>query len=266
MTSPSYYTPKSPSVIDTVAYTQRVVDAMLRNNPLHNATIDEGLMKWIGNYASTTNQPSTNGVINYLWIGEFSPNDSNLPGNPPQKGFSLVRDDSRGGTAAIQLYDPNAQDGDGLKQQLLFGSGDGHHLMREAREGGVQWPQENVWMGSRDSDLALWPGNTGAGFSAIYEGRVNIIGRSIHYRVWDACTGGASGSFRLRVEGVGAGGVDVTSPVHVLGVNGNGVWDGVVDVGSGDGRGRTVPIYWEAKVDNAVGKARASVISVRCHT
>ncbi len=265
MTSPSYYTPKSPSAIDTVAYTQRVVDALLRNNPLHNATIDEGVMTWIGNYVSTTGvYEAADGRIAMLWIGDLGPKDANLPGSPWQRGFALQRDDSRGGTAAIQLYDHDAEVGDGLKQRLVIASGDGDLLLDEDREGGWRWPEENVAMGARDSDLSLWPGNTGAGFSPIYEGRMNITGHTARYRIFDACTGGAAGEFRLKVEGAGPGGSDAISPVHVLGVNANGVVDGELDVSGA--RGLTKPCYWEARVTNGVGKARAAVITVRCYT
>jgi hypothetical protein len=232
---------------------------MLRNNPLHNATVDQGLMRWVGNYLDDGGSN-----INFLWIGEFQPADANLPGSPPQRGFSLVRDDSRGGRSAISLYDPSAQSGDGLKQRLQISSGDGEQLFTESRDGGWSFPQEGIPMYGRDSDLSLWPGNTGAAFSSIHEGRVSIVGNKVAYRVWDATTGGATGSFRLRVEGAGAGGADVTSPVHNLGVNANGVVDGEVDVS--EARGLTVPIYWEAQVNNGVGKARSVIISLRCYS
>jgi hypothetical protein len=50
----------------------------------------------------------------------------------------------------------------------------------------------------------------------------------------------------------------------VLGVNANAIFDGEIDV-SGM-RGTTRVIRWEARVTNGVGKARASVISIRCYS
>jgi hypothetical protein len=254
VTSPSYYTPQSPSVLDIVGYTQRVVDAILRNNPLHNASVDSGLMRWLGNYTNTDGSR-----INHLWIGEFYPADPNLPGDPPQRGFSLVRDDSQGGQYAFALYDHNPSAGDGLRQTIHFRSGDGEQLAIESRQGGWYYPEENVWMGSRDSDLALWPGTDSASYSTIYEGRVNVIGTHLRYRVWNACTGGAAGNFRFRVQTEGG---DLVSAVHSLPANANGVLDSELDIRSA--RGRVIPVYLEAQRTNGVGKVRSSVISVRC--
>lgn len=256
MTSPSYYTPSNPSALDTIGYTKRVVDQLLRNNPLHNAAVESGLMRWLGNYTS-----DGGGAINFLWIGEFFPQDTNLPGNPPQKGFSLVRDDSRGGRSAVAMFDPNPGVGDGLKQALYLGGGDGQSLAAESRQGGWQFPEEGVPVYARDSDLALWSGTDAGAYSAIYEGRVSVVGRHVAYRVWDACTGGATGQFRLKVE---AGGTQVLGAVHTLPANANGVTDGTVDVSAL--RGQTASIYWEAQRTNGVGKARASIISLRCYS
>lgn len=254
MTSPSFYSPRTPSAIDTIGYTQRVVDSILRNNPLHNAAIESGLMKWFGNYTDDDGSKR-----NFLWIGEFLPADTNLPGDPPQRGFSMVRDDSRG-TAAFNLYDPFPSTGDGLKQRLALLSGDGHGLMIESRQGGWNYPQAPIPMGHRDSDLSLWPGTDSGSFSGIYEGQMTLTGRDIAYRMWDACTGGATGQFRLRVEGS----VSLTSAVHTLPANGNGVVDSSMDVSAM--RGETVTVYWEAARTNGVGKARASLISIRNFT
>lgn len=253
MTSPSYYTPQNPSVLDTIGYTKRVVDQILRNNPLHNAAVAAGLMRWIGNY------PSDGGdLINWLWLGEFLPADTNLPGSPPQKGFSLLRDDSRGGRSAINLYDPFPSTGDGLKQRLGIGSGDGERLFDESRQGGWKFPEEGVPVYARDTDMATWTGTDSGSFTPIYEGRVSIVGRHLAYRVWNATTGGATGQFRLKVE---YGSTVITGPVHSLPANSNGVVDNVVNVAAL--RGNTASIYWEVARTNASGKARASIISLR---
>lgn len=259
MTSPSYYTPRTPSALDTVGYTQRVVDAILRNNPLHNAAVDSGLMKWFGNY-----QDEEGDTINYLWIGEFFPADSNLPGSPPQKGISMIRDDSRGGMAAFALYDHAPATGDGLRQTIHVGSGDSHRLYHEHRDGGVEWPRRNISMYARDSDLALWPGTDSASFSAIYEGQVSIIGHYIRFRMWDACTGGAVGRFRLRVQDHSGVNADIVSAIHDLPANANGVFDSEVNVSVL--RGGNATVFWEAARTNGVGKARAVPIAINCFT
>lgn len=259
MTQPSYYTPRTPSALDTVGYTQRVVDAILRNNPLHNAAVDSGLMKWFGNYQNTNGD-----TINYLWIGEFFPADPNLPGSPPQKGISMVRDDSRGGQSAFALYDHAPNSGDGLRQTIHVGSGDGHQMFMEAREGGQEWPRNDISMYARDSDLALWPGTDAASFSAIYEGQVSIVGRFIRFRMWDACTGGAVGRFRLRVVDATGVNPDIISTIHDLPANANGVFDSEVNVAVL--RGGNATVFWEAARTNGVGKARTVPISITCYS
>ena len=258
MTNPQLtYAPRNPDFIDTIGYTQRVVDSILRNNPLTDAVVSEGLVRWLGNYTNSGNPDK----INFLWIGEFLPADVNLPGSPPQRGFSLVRDDSRGGISAIALFDGNPGGGGGLRQTLTISSGDNRRLMSESRDGGWSWPQDNIWMGALDSDLSLWTGTDAAAFSTIHEGRVNVVGNRVFYRVFGATTGGATGDFRLRVEDGGAGIVGTT---HTLGVNANSVFDDSVDVSAL--RGNTTTIRWEARRTNGVGKARSQVISMRCYT
>lgn len=254
MTTPSFYAPKPPSYLDTIGYTQRVVDSMLRNNPLHNAAVESGLMKWFGNYVDPGGDPR-----NYLWIGEFLPADTNLPGDPPQRGISMVRDDSRG-TAAFNLYDPVPSVGDGLKQRLFFGGGDNEALFIESRQGGWRFPEAPVPMCPLDSDLLTWPGTDSASFGTLWEGRMSLTGRNMAYRVWNACTGGASGQFRLRIEGS----TTILGPTHSLAVNTNAVVDTSIDVSAC--RGQTVAVHWDAVRTNASGKARSSVITMRNFT
>ncbi len=256
MTSPQY-TPRDPDVLDSIGYTRRVVDAILRNNPLTNAVVSNGLMRWIGNYTDALDPDK----INFLWIGDFLPADVNISPTTPQRGFSLVRDDSRGGVSAIAMFDPSPAASPGLKQVLWFTSGDGKQLMTESRDGGQNWPQDNVWMGALGSDTTKWPGTTSGTFDTLFEGRVNVIGNRVSYRIFAATTNGATADFRLRVEGIGG---DVIGSTHSLGVNASGVFDSFVDVSAS--RGTTVVIRWEAQRTNGVGEARSQVISVRCYT
>lgn len=258
MTNPQqFYLPRDPDVLDNIGYTQRVVDSILRNNPLTDAVVGHGLIKWIGNYTNAGNPDK----INFLWIGEFQPADVNLPGNPPQRGFSLVRDDSRGGRSAISMFDGSPNAGGGLRQVLTFSSGDGQPIMRESRNGGIVWPEENVWMGGIDSDILKWTGTDAGSFSAIFEGHASVVGNRVAYRVFAATSGGGQAEFRLRVLGFDG---DHTGPTHVLTGAGPVVFDDSVDVTTL--RGSTPTIYWEARRTNGVGKVHSIILTVRIFT
>lgn len=257
--SPEQYAPRVPTLIDTTAYTNRLVDQILRTNPLTNASVSSGLIRWLGNYISGPGPD----YINFLWIGEFLPADTNLAGSPPQRGFSLVRDDSRGGVSAIALYDANPAGSPGLKQTLFFTSGDGKRLMEESREGGQRWPEAPVAMGAIGSDAGAWPGvNTvSPAYGTIWEGRFSVIGNRLHYRFFVGTDAATSGTFRMRVEMPGG---DVVGPTHTQGVFGTSVADDSIDVSAA--RGLTVRAYWEGARTAGAGFVRATPLAVRCHT
>lgn len=257
MTAPQdSYAPKSPSLVENIAYTQRVTEAILRNNPLTDATVSRGLIRWIGNYISGAGPDK----INFLWVGEFFPADPNL-GGVPQRGFSLVRDDSRGGVSAIAMFDPNPTASPGLKQILFFTSGDGKRIFAEHRDGGQQWPQFPVPMNQTGASPSLWPTTTSATYVALAEGKASILGNQIHYRVWGATDTGATGDFRVRVVAPGG---DIVSVTHSLLANTNAVFDAFIDVTSA--RGTTCQIFFEAKRSNAVGNVRGTPIAVTSYT
>lgn len=256
MTTPDYYTPRSPSGLDVVAYARRVVDALHRNNPLTDAVVDQGLIKWLGNY---TNSGDPN-KINFLWIGEFFPADTNL-GGIPQRGFSLVRDDARGGISAIAMFDSTPSAGGGLRQQLFFTSGDGARLAAESRNGGWAWPAELIPLGPLGNDTLKWPGTQSGSFDTLWEGRVNVIGRHVAYRIFAANDNGATGEFRVRVEGPGG---DLVSTTHTVAVNVQEVLDSSFSVAAA--RGNTCTIRLEARRTNAAGTCRMTPITVRCYS
>jgi hypothetical protein len=243
--------------METLGYVQRVVDSILRNNPLTNAVTSHGLMKWLGNY----NTAGTSSKINFLWIGEFLPADPNLPGTPPQRGFSLVRDDSRGGISAISMYDPYTGIPGGLKQILQITSGDSIKLFEESRDGGWRWPEEEIPMGGRDSNLASWPGTDQGTFGTLYEGRANIRGNVLAYRFVIAGTNGGAGDFQFVVNGG-----TVIGPTHSVGVNGFAVADSTVDVTQF--RGKTVQVELQARRTTGTGTAKVNAVyvSVRSFT
>jgi hypothetical protein len=256
VSSPQSYAPRDPSLIDNIAYTQRVTESILRNNPLTDATVSSGLLRWIGNYVSGPGPD----MINFLWIGEFFPADVNLGGRA-QRGFSLVRDDSRGGVSAIAMFDPNPSASPGLKQVLFITSGDGKRIFTESRDGGQQWPEYPAMVVPVDPIPANWPTTVSATFQTLAEGRVSILGNALHYRVWGATDTGATGEFRVRVVGPSG---DISGTAHPLAANTNGVFDSSFDVSAI--RGNTCQIIYEARRTNAVGNVRATPISVSCYT
>jgi hypothetical protein len=259
---PDFYTPRDPSLVDAIAYARRLADSILSNNPLTDAVVSRGLIKWLGNYANGGGTGPDK--INFLWIGEFLPADTNLPGSPPQRGFSLVRDDSRGGVSAIAMYDPSPSVGGALKQVLFFTSGDGKRLFSESRNGGQQWPEDNVPMGYIGSDATKWFGTNSASptYGTIAEGPFSVVGNTMDYRVFIATDAGTTADFRLEIQG--PGGVFVTGPTHSLLAFTNAVAIGTVDVSAF--RGQSAVARWQARVTGGAGLGRASVLWMRNYT
>lgn len=261
MSSPfNPYAPRDQSAVDVIQYVRRAIDEMARSNPLQNAVVSLGLIKWIGNYTNAGNPDK----INFLWIGEFFPGDPNMGGRA-QRGFSLVRDDSRGGVSAIAMWDPTPNSGgSGLRQVVIITSGDGQRLFEESRDGGLRFPETALPMGPIGDSAQLWPGTAGVGFSTLWEGRVSIVGNKLRYRVFSYNDPGVASENRLKVE---LGGGDVFGPTHSLAAGAQTVFDSEVDVSAG--RGTTVSFRWESRCTAGGGganKARASVISTRCYT
>lgn len=258
MTTPTnFYAPHDVNAMETVQYARRAIDEMTRSNPLQNAVVSSGLVRWIGRYLNDSNPDR----INFLWIGEFQPTDPDQ-GGLPQRGFSLVRDDSRGGRSAIAMYDPTPDVGNsGLRQVLIFSSGDGDRLFEESRNGGQRWPEDNVWMGPIGNDTNVWPSTDSASYATVWEGRVNVVGNFLHYRIFGANDTGVSSNHRLRFEGPGG---DIVGSVHALGLGASAVFDSTVDVSVA--RGGTYTVRWETQRTAGAARARSSVISLRCFT
>jgi hypothetical protein len=254
------YAPRDQSAVDVIAYARRAIDEMARSNPLQNAVVSTGLIRWIGNYTNSSNPDK----INFLWIGEFFPGDPNMGGGP-QRGFSLVRDDSRGGVSAIAMFDPAPNSGgSGLRQILIITSGDRQRLFEESRDGGQRFPEETVWLGPIGDSAQMWPGTPNVGFSTLWEGRASIVGNRLRYRTFCYCDPAVAGEFRMRVT-LDSG--DVVGPTHVLGVGTQGVFEDEVNVAAG--RGTTVALRWEGRCTAGGGgavKARSSIISARCYS
>lgn len=256
MTTPDQYTPRQPSIVDVIAYSRRLLETVMRNNPLTDATVDRGLIKWFGNYPTQ----GTSSPINFLWIGEFLPADTNL-GGVPQRGFSLVRDDSRGGKSAVAMFDPTPGAGGGLRQTLVLGSGDGFPLSTEHRNGGEAWPGFPVPMAIYGDDLSLWPSVVDSNFFPIMLGQAAGLGRTLSYRIATGTTGGAAGELRVRAIG---GSMDVSGSVHTLAAGGQGNFFGAIDVSAA--RGGTIEVYVEGRRTNGVGKVHATVGYMVCRS
>jgi len=128
-------TPRPTSIVDAIAESKRIAEAIMRSNPLRNARVDDGLMVWRGNYAGSGGLADS-----YLWIGEFSPRDAAL--DKQQRGFLLTRDDPKH-AAALWMYDPFADSrgpGNPLRQTLQMKDADGAQIMSEAQGGGTAFP------------------------------------------------------------------------------------------------------------------------------
>jgi hypothetical protein len=257
MTSVEQYTPRDLTALDVIGAAKRTADGILRSNPLTNAVVSHGLMRWTGNHV----QGAGPNKIDFLWIGEFFPADTTM-GGIPQRGISMVRDDSTGGQSAFALYDHDpGGDGLGLRQTIHWGGLDAKRLYSEARHGGQQWPQSDIYMGSTPAIIDQWAKHGGGSFATLAEGRVSVVGNHVIARYWAATTDGAAGEWRVRIETPSG---DIIGPVNTLGVNTNTAFEDQIDVSSQ--RGDTRVIRLEARYTNATGFVRAMPISFRCYT
>lgn len=195
MTSPQYYAPHNPNIVDAIQANKRITDAILRNNPLQDAIVSRGLIKWLGNYVSGGGPDK----INFLWIGEFFPSDPNL-GGIPQRGISMVRDDSRGGVSAFAIYDASPGAGGGLRQTIRITSGDGFPLATEHRYGGWEYPAHQVSF-IPFTDVSQWSGTTSGTEQILYVGHLTVLGNFLRGTVMGFCEAGTSGDVWLRFIG-----------------------------------------------------------------
>jgi len=212
-------TPFPPSVVDAVLYAGNLADQIMRNNPLVNAIVPRGLMKWYGNY-----QNPDGSKVNFLWIGEFLPADPNM-GNVAQKGFSLVRDDQTH-SSAINLYDKSP--GTPLKQTLTIGSYDGQPMLDESRnQGGWSFPRLYFPMNGASYQLSAWP-QINSGTRDIVWGQVSAMGHLLDIQPWAITDAGVSATYQLRADD-GAGHV-VFGPTHSFGGGSNSAWLDTLDI------------------------------------
>lgn len=165
------YTPRESTIVDAVAETRRIADQVMRNNPLVDAVIDQGLTRWRGNYGQ-----------DFAWIGEFYPADRNLVDDYghelPQRGFNLNRDDP-GHNQAFSLYDFDPRAGEALRQRIYMRDADGKSLFLEGFNGGRAFPDTPIVMYQRESfenPVANWASDRVA-----YSGEGNLTGTRVEF-------------------------------------------------------------------------------------
>lgn len=245
---PEFYAPRQPSLVEAVATNKRVTDALLRNNPLVNAAVNSGLIRWMGNYNTT----GTSDKINFLWIGEFLPLDTNL--GVAQRGFSLVRDDSRGGRSAIAMFDPNPSGGGGLRQILIINSGDGNRILTESRFGGLTFPAAEVSWAPNGRDRGIWAGTNNTGTDdEIWAGRFSCLGNRLRGEFRGGTDAGTTGEVWVRVFGT----PNIDSPHLVLGAASLSTFAFDIDVSSRRGE-RDVDVAIMGRRTGGTGFLRAA--------
>jgi len=243
-------TPYPPSMVDNVQYAQKLVDSILRNNPLVNAVVPGGLMKWYGNYQNPDSTP-----VNFLWVGEFLPADPNM-GGAPQKGFSLVRDDGTH-SSALAMYDRSP--GTPLVQTIGISSYDGQPMLDESRnQGGIRFPYQQIPTGRVDGQFTNYPKTSNTSVTALVEGRFSGTGKTMHYRIWGNSDSGTTGQVRINCTD---GATTVTSPWGSIPSAGNVIFDNTFDVSAF--RGHTdVTVTMEGQRLSGTGFIYCSLIAL----
>lgn len=263
MSSPQQYTPRPPSALDVLQAAKRTADAILRSNPLTNAVVSQGLMRWIGNHTDVNGDK-----INLLWIGDFLPPDPTM-GGEPQRGVVLWRDDSAGaayndGVLAFALYDHDPGGGGlGLRQTLHLRSIDNNQLLSEARNGGLQFPHATIPMyEGAVTDRNKWPSITDTSFVTMMEGMVSSIGNHVYARYWTHTPAGTSGEFRVTASW--SGGSIVGSTV-AQGPAGLGLQEATLNVTGSRGQA-DLQVKIEGRVTGGAGAIAVAPVSFRNFT
>lgn len=249
MTYPQY-TPYPPSFLDNVSYAQELADKIMRNNPLINAGIPSGLMKWFGNY---TNPDGSK--VNFLWIGEFLPGDPNM-GGKPQRGFSLVRDDQTH-SSALALFDRTP--GTPLVQTISIYGYDGQPLLEESRnQSGLAFPYQQIPTGRTDGFYTTYPNTPNTSITSLVEGRFSCTGPTMHYKIWGNSDAGTTGQVRIRCTD---GSTTIVSPWGAIPSAGNVFFDSTFDITTLRGH-KDVNVFMEAQVLTGAGKVYCSLIAL----
>lgn len=194
-------TPRRADLVDALSEVRRVSDATVKANPLRNAVVDDGLMRWRGNYGG-----------DFMWVGEFTPEDPVL--DKPQRGVILRRDDPSG-TDILRAYDPNPDPSGPLRQRLIMLDANGNTLLQEGDLGGLVFPQSAV------------PLNVGRAYEPAGAPKVNVLslGAGTWYEVhtgWVPNTGHKWRHYTVIVAG-GSPPIEYEMRLHLGGYVG-GTW------------------------------------------
>lgn len=199
----SPYMPRDTTLVDAVAETRRIADQLMRNNPLVDAVISQGLTKFQGNYGE-----------DFAWFGEFFPADRNLVddyGNvQPQRGISFVRDDPSH-NQAFAMYDFDPRAGEPLRQRVYMRDADGRPLMLEGFNGGRAFPDSAIVMYQRESfesPTATWTSDR-----VVYSGEGDLTGTRVDFSAAYTASAADTISSFLRLSG---GGVTINTPTTAL--------------------------------------------------
>lgn len=257
MSSPEQYTPRDLTALDWLLAAKRTADSIVSSNPLTNAVISRGLMRWTGNHLDVNGEP-----INFLWIGEFLPADTTM-GGIPQRGIAMWRDDSAGaayndGVLAFALYDHTPGEGGlGLRQTLHVRSVDNNQLYTEARHGGLQFPHAMIPMyeGS-GTDRARWPSITSTSFVDVLEGYVSCTGNHVYGRYWVGTPAGVTAEFRMTASWSGG---STSSPIHTQPGATFGLREDTIDVTGARGQAG-LQIKIQARVASGAGSIEIAPI------
>lgn len=208
------YMPRDTTIVDAIAETRRIADQVMRNNPLVDAVIDQGLTRFRGNYGG-----------DFAWFGEFSPDDRNLLddfGQPlPQRGISFVRDDPSH-NQAFAMYDFDPRVGVALRQRIYMHDADGKPLLWEGYNGGRAFPDAAVVLYQRET---IDPNGVQTGSDVIvFSGEGNLTGTRVKVATaWGTAGGSPNWSYYMRFSG---GGVTITTAT----VNGSGGGNFLMDI------------------------------------
>lgn len=197
-------TPRSPNLVDAILETQRVAEAQARANPLTNAIVDGGLIRWRGNYSAAAGQQGY-----YARIGELDDAPDDPVTGKPQRGLSIRRDDPSG-SLAIRVYDhtANLHPAGPLRQKVAIFDYLGNRIIQEGEKGGLVAPQMAVVLYSLTDNYTAAAATSGwqtvAGGETFKNGHV-VTGRG---RVF--CPYGYTTQVRLVVSGTPAFGSLIT--------------------------------------------------------
>ncbi|MCG3756684.1 hypothetical protein [Amycolatopsis sp. Poz14] len=196
-------TPRGASIVDPIADAKRVIDAAVRTNPLRNAVVDEGVVRWRGAYNSLGRDSY------FVKIGEQDDAPRDPVRNAPQRGFSVRRDDPTG-SEAIRVYDHTAEQHPSgpLRQKVAIFDYLGNRIVQEGELGGLTAPQMAVVLYSLTDNFTA--SATVSGWQTVAGGETYKNGHVVTARGRVYCPYAYTTQARLVVSGTPAFGSLIT--------------------------------------------------------